>query len=117
MVNEEQQFIAYLHSQVNELKGTQTAMLIQAGLDFVRIAKASAPVRTGNLRRNIQVMDVKDNEVTVGIPFEQVPYATVVRFGSNKRVANPFWDNAISIIKAAYEIKFEDIWAGAIGGI
>lgn len=68
---------------------TTTMDVLVRSADFIRTEmEAVVPVRTGNLRRSIQVR-VETDRVTIGPNQRQAPYAGYVEFGTRAHTIKP----------------------------
>lgn len=93
-----------------------------AAMEAANDARRRAPVKTGTLRRSIQVMEHGPQEVFIG---SQVPYAARIEFGFAGRdslgrvysqAAQPYLRPALEATRGAMRRVFEEEVKRALGG-
>jgi HK97 gp10 family phage protein len=77
-----------------------------AGDAFINDAQASAPVDTGFLRDNIQVVSSSDTELVIE---SQADYSGFVEYGTSRMSAQPFFEPAIESARNELEQRLSDI--------
>lgn len=90
---------------------------LKAGAELLKEkVKESAPVRTGKLKENIIVSDVKDGVVNVG-PDQQGDafYGHFLEFGTSKMSAKPFMGPVYENNKQDVQDKMAEVIKGDLG--
>jgi HK97 gp10 family phage protein len=82
------------------LRDARRDALEDAGLEITRHAQAEAPVRTGNLRRNIEFEGVNP-QATQARVVSKAPYSVYVNNGTRYQRANPYMNRGVDRARAS----------------
>lgn len=82
------------------------------GSRMAQVATNRVPVRTGNLKRGIQLDTREDNGLTARLSAASVSYAKYVEWGTRKQVAQPFIGPAYNTVAPQFKNDLKRILGG-----
>lgn len=111
-----QQLMAQLQQMGRSVDGNVTNKALTKGAEFLQgHIKETAPVRTGKLKANIIISDVKDNKINIG-PDQQGTafHGHFLEFGTSKMSAQPFMGPVFENKKDGAQEIMKDVIKGEL---
>ncbi|MDE3838658.1 hypothetical protein C0966_04545 [Bacillus methanolicus] len=90
---------------------------LKEGAEFLKDKiKENVPVRTGNLKENIVVSDVKNGSIDIGVDQQgDAFYGHFLEFGTSKMSAKPFMGPAFESNKQTVQEKMSEVIKRELG--
>lgn len=106
-----EELISKLEQKAEDVEKTKNEALQEGAKVMQKAAQDKAPYRTGNLKRHIEISDIKDGEINVYVDQQgKAYYGYFQEFGTSKMRARPFMGPAFN----ASKLKIQRVMADRI---
>ena len=97
---------------VAALQAAAAEAVQQTAQELVDVAKARAPVKDGELRDSIRIVEQAEHGAVVEVGAE---HGAIVNYGGVTRPATPFWDPALEQARRNFEKNLADAFRRRLG--